>query len=1354
MHKSLPELTGNTRVYLDDDSPTNSVAGVLYPNPPGTKMHSVNETYTCRGVNRIIGNVAANVDTLFVNQLREVAEPERVVLPTGVQDFTIPFRFAAQGVNLVEMTKFVHQVTNEEYFSAFDDKIEVIEIRYTDAALGDIRVDNLPPSTDITIVNSSTLITAMLRHGLRVTAVLTAASIGDVCILSGGANDGRYLIIGIDSGDISLANIDGSPVQLGPLSLTGFDVTSPPATFKVVGNGRFLTNAKVVLPEKVPSGGPYEVIVGKATRRPYSDLFGSSSVIRAAESIPEKVMEVIMQMKGLTGPSPQWIDPVPAPLNILSEIGLDLAYDTTNLANPPGFGRDITVDAGAVELNRGADDWGDTRDSGFVMEYLNGAITSRPTFINMATNTLFGSFMAGNRLLVPGPAGSSISCTLSGSSAVLSGSPDLSRVPTTAAPVPALLYIVKAIDDSDNGLYYVGAVDDGTDTVTVANLDFSPASFVGPTAEAFILFPQVSFGASTYNNVAAGMLSDAYPYVYESSIDPHPKSILSLLTLNGAPGLKIHTNDHQDPPYLITRGEPSSRADFAVINSRSDSSDYSLDHWVSALEVRTPLHDGVNILFSERADGNGNDVVTLTRTAVPVVPGFDSVLDGRQWAEVYARVTKLGSNSALYNDNDGVYRVVEVFPGTKNVRLAELNSAAPAPIFTALSGLGTIEFFSRDVVLRNKEDASGRIPALMHLHTKRGSLDNTAIDITADHCQGRGSAIRVRSDGLASVAGSLIDVVADADGSAGPYHAIYGSITPTATAGFMRVVHYGETQYAHGISLEMYGDDTTDTNAGVRVVLESGARLRAGVLVEQLNASQCEAGVLIDVELGAAGVGLRIDNTDGADSAVINHNTDGHALRVNHDSYNVIDVDLDSAGHEIDLGSPDVAEPDTRMLWPAAKVLGVGRSTAGFLFGAGESITKNRSFPFSSGIRSFVKRNVPVLLDGWQQRGGAAMRCVVGATPSPYTPPVNPTYEIYLGLTSLPNVVNPGDAAGYYDGWTIVLNNAFSADRRLVTKYVAAPYGGLLTISDFWVAPAAAMPYVLYSPIEPSWSRSNSGHPANLLDPDARLDYLETWSDRPGDLLLSIEALPGSLLQGATIRLAGDNDGSPLQFEVNFHREAPALAALAFSSPLLGDTPNQNHISEIPRATGTTVIIPGVDSMVTVPLVQMSGIPCWIANLGTASFVAGPSGAYYTYQVTFAGKGSEDERIFEHTHPAFTAGGFTPLDISFLGDYLWLINGSNAGLYPILEAVDVAGNLRLTIGSKDPLAVAPGVPSTQCGIPAIVNPGSKVFLSIDAGHNEVSRVYPGIAYTLAYNDTYGEGFPVATLDSFPFPALP
>jgi len=1386
MYKTFPELVGNTRVYLDDDSPTNSIAGVLYPNPDGTKMHSVNEAYTARGINRIAGNVAANADELFFNQLQEVGYPERIDTAVGIDSITLTGRFLCQGIELSDYTKIIRIDTGEQYFESFGSLLEVIEITYDDAILGDRRVDNLTPAIEVTVVASSTQVTAMLRHGVQTSADITAARVGDICILSGGsANDGSYLIAGINGDVLALVNTDGSPIQLGPLSLSGFDVNSPPNAFKVVGNGRFLTNPTVHFSFKVPSGyGDFELIVAKASRRPY-DLFDPIKTdIRSSANIPEKVMQVIMEMKGFTGASPQWADPVPANLSELAEIGLDKAYDTSNPANPPGFGRYINVDAGSVWLRANDTEWGDNRKAGLSVDYFAGS-TDYPTTLDLPTYAGYTNFLLGYRVLreIDGGWNGGGTLGVAGNDIVITGTVDLTDVPSDAdSRVPALALVFSAVDSSDDGLYVILTADDGTKTLTVAGMgDQSAVSFVGGVAKVAIFYSQVGMGPSLQTNRSSLLLTDA------QNLDQagfETEAALSLLSSNDRDILRVAPNSDAFSDFMTVSGDNTSpRSSFMVLYSRAAvmTPDVLYPHFVGAFESRTPLYNTTELLFEEPAQGNADDTITLTRAGAGNVddPAILTILDTRQWTDVFAEVKGFGTIAPLYDSNDGLYQVTAVIPGTKTIQLAEVGFGG-APTFQA--NAGTVRFFTRDTVIKDKSyahvtDSPVADGAHVRVRVRRDAPDEIGVDILAPGCMGTGTALNIKTYGDSQLDASLIQILdgsAEVGGALGD--TIYGEQEAHTTHRFLHIVNNTDIPSAHPIYVEMNGANpllNLETN-GVHVDIHSAAICRAGVAVTAETGSSALAaffakvesgsfarGMLLGIQSGALGGGIEVQNDTALSSIGLDHSVPGTVMRAIYNSKQLLDISTSNNGHEISFGDSTSEDIGTRILAPEPRVIGRGRSEAGYQFNAGEVLQETDCFPFSSGFKTYVERTTPITLNGWKQWGGFEHVTLDGES-------------AVLDVASIglnPAHLNPNE--GFYCGWVIVIQLpgwSLTEQTRVIVDYDptsnTATFGATLRGTPGGSAPWS---YRLQSPTDHAWNRRIG----DRYTGSSPAPHVRGTSDHLGSLLLPVQAEPGSLLRGATFRVSGlpktATGQTDLEFDVSFLRERPYIQDVITSpwnDPSLGTMPDQRHFCQIPRSTGETVLFPtgpytgDLDGMVTAPLELVSGVSCWLGGLGTATITLLSAGTYNRYRAEFLLASpiaalSAAEKVFEHTQQAVSTAGLSDLNTPFLGDYLWLGDGNNAGLYPI-TAVSTSGSaLRMSFLSEDTL-IAPDSTSTVCGVPAIINPGSKVWLAIEPSQtvNLVTRVYPGVAYTLVYNDAVGEGFPVVTADSSPFPLLP
>jgi len=252
MYQLLPELAGNTRVYLDDDTIANVIAGIQYPNPTGTKMHAVGEAYRSRTINRIAGNVAANTDrNRFVLQT-EFAVSEKITLTTGVTDILVSGRYYVQD--------FLNGAADVPVYATPVDvngtpiPVTVVDIEaYDDFVGGWVSVPL--NSTPIVIVDTNP-VTSMTVNSVVATTVLSLfsrAAAGDHCVLVGGVNAGTYLVDRIAGNELFLTNVDGEPLQ--QLSgQAGFDTSDPPTDCQVISNGHFITNPTVYFSASIPAG--------------------------------------------------------------------------------------------------------------------------------------------------------------------------------------------------------------------------------------------------------------------------------------------------------------------------------------------------------------------------------------------------------------------------------------------------------------------------------------------------------------------------------------------------------------------------------------------------------------------------------------------------------------------------------------------------------------------------------------------------------------------------------------------------------------------------------------------------------------------------------------------------------------------------------------------------------------------------------------------------------------------------------------------------------------------------------------------------------------------------------------------
>jgi hypothetical protein len=262
MYHLLPELAGDTRVYVDDDSIANVIAGILYPNPTGTKMHAVGEAYRSRTINRIAGNVAANTDRNRHILQTEFSVSEKIDLtPGGFVQLDVSGRFYVQDFPNGAADTPIYATLVDSNGSPITETVTDIQ-GYDDATT---LWTTLPANgTPIVVVNTNA-VTSMTTGSVvatTVTSVFSSAQPGDHCELIGGVNAGTYLIDRIIGTELFLTELDGEPLKQAS-GQSGFDTSDVPTDCKIWSSGHFITNPRLIFSAAIPAGTNY-LILGRS----------------------------------------------------------------------------------------------------------------------------------------------------------------------------------------------------------------------------------------------------------------------------------------------------------------------------------------------------------------------------------------------------------------------------------------------------------------------------------------------------------------------------------------------------------------------------------------------------------------------------------------------------------------------------------------------------------------------------------------------------------------------------------------------------------------------------------------------------------------------------------------------------------------------------------------------------------------------------------------------------------------------------------------------------------------------------------------------------------------------------------
>ena len=165
-----------------------------------------------------------------------------------------------------------------------------------------------------------------------------------------------------------------------------------------------------------------------------------------------------------------------------------------------------------------------------------------------------------------------------------------------------------------------------------------------------------------------------------------------------------------------------------------------------------------------------------------------------------------------------------------------------------------------------------------------------------------------------------------------------------------------------------------------------------------------------------------------------------------------------------------------------------------------------------------------------------------------------------------------------------------------------------------------------------------------------------------------------------------------------------------------------------------------------VKLLDDDGDPVWAEftlENGGVTEVAPTGGTYREYKITATTDTSKvGYHNFIRAHrpgkPDAKGRDLTNLALPFLGDYLWIYDGTKPGMYPIVEAYTEGGDLKLHVLSTN-------------SIDNEVSTRKLVLTHSDPTPWESFSIIPNLAYIRSYNDISAAGFPSTPTSGNPFP---
>lgn len=262
----------------------------------------------------------------------------------------------------------------------------------------------------------------------------------------------------------------------------------------------------------------------------------------------------------------------------------------------------------------------------------------------------------------------------------------------------------------------------------------------------------------------------------------------------------------------------------------------------------------------------------------------------------------------------------------------------------------------------------------------------------------------------------------------------------------------------------------------------------------------------------------------------------------------------------------------------------------------------------------------------------------------------------------------------------------------------------------------------LFSAGLPTWS---------LDDPSCLYASAGMPAAPPCPVALSTRIPPGSLISSVHVPY-GNTTFGPLDVDISLLREAPRLPSVDVAT--LG-----YQVASRPEPYAITakdsVSHSGVSTVEYLELIlpSLSGYPMFYT--GTTINVTDDGSNRYTFKV--ASWGSILDGIFAH---GLTVSSLSGLTVPFMGDYLYVANGDDKGVYPIVDLTLSGSDLEVQVLSND--ALVDGTPTV--GIPSIIGPNTKVSVLVDTGlplSASQLQVYTSFVTTMSPNDSLAAGFP-------------
>jgi len=1294
-YKTLHQMVGNTRVYLGDDSPTNVIAGVTETNPSGTKMVSTSEPLMARALNRAIGNVAASGDYSHWQLMQEVALPEMVELTDAATTHTLSGRY------------YVHNIPNAAAIGLRNYAAIVNQegkLYYAGATLLESTLIeyNVPGGTwtrcdntaDNFAIIEPTTVTEITRSFITI-----SAPAADVAKISEG--DICVLTADTNDGTYMIDYVDTTNNRLYLISNDGSPIENGP------------TGRVGLDPNDMPSGC---TIRGNGMFLPDCRVTFSTAIPSDADTY------YLVIGKATTLPAAGGLFMGANSMYMGNgAMSLDEAYDA--VSDVEGAGRHIAVDGGPVELYLGdigsLSVWGDdNKRTGMTISGSPpydgsnyGGEWKRTIFHNIIGTSNLSSFLMVRRGLTDVVGVFHLGVTLENDTITVpfgaksSYWNDYTLTNTTDHIVPSIIEVVESGTPADLGTYLVTDVSSGVpnDVLTVSDIDGGAVDF-GASHSGHALTSKPIFV------VGEGIYSDSLITAQESNNDDYDftKNLLRLISdcSNAFEITSVDTDSY--PRFRVGRGtgqEVTDNYEQWKVNAYTSSeisfveTIFAKDRgYMGLFEGRYPIAGPNNgeTLYVNHAGTiktDGNIRVEPTGITDLSLSSWDLFTKGDfEWTDFHIEL-RPGGATPLDADNAGLYRIINV--DSTGIRFAEIDDS-PATDFTADQTV-VFTILYRPVIIGDLSDANA-------------SLSES----------GNPAALRVRRvpHGAAfNEEGHAIDVECRSPG-------IDGS----------------------GIRLSMYG--TSDHTA-------SGLYIKntcSGVSGDHIRAIQIDSDLSTDTYDSAYGI-----NVESADSVV---DFSYAAIRAEiTGSDGVAYAAVDDGGNNFFFAKADATVDSDYAITGA------------------QSLLTERITPFTERTEPY-----PII-------------------------ELDTAYELSTGMvesgsSKVLETLAPLDSSETDRGYTHVSG---LADTRFKKSWVSDITGFARNDSGyaettrklheskcfpFWSGSAAtgllrAIPiplenyYIIGGTTAWSYDDTDFALDQRHLEVDANNGDAE-------ELTFQIPVTGGHLFHGVRMGLGCwsiGGAGTHGLFPAHIIRQVGPFSSEATTIKYVGQL--QSSASSVPGVATTDYLDGGLGQPFTIPYtisdyayvaenktlpVPMSMpvfesdtgvyIPSWTPKLNISDVTeVGTSGGNYQYLVRMTRHADEVSRTLSSKqiiyHDPYDYG-LDNLNVPFLGDYLWIDEGSNRGIYPITDATDISpGIIDVYISSSDSLTESP--PNAKGCVPAIINPGCVMHLHMGAplialGSPPTSwvpqvtssatfRIYQGIAMVESRNDIANGGFP-------------